>query len=192
MFAQRLYELDRSSPRYPEQLNELLQDEEWVEQLRSLSEDGLVDLIDYLDSVSFISTPIKSCSSSPQILDGLDRTSPPFRESLHVMREIYSPWAILPTTYGMPGKLSLSATELVDEAGFSDIYKKSFDGADFCIKRLRIYTKDDPTMIKWVSSPHNLWPYRHALTSSGGTLQRGCDVEVPRSPEHRALQRCHP
>ena len=86
MFAQRLYELDRSSPRYPEQLNELLQEEEWVEQLRSLSEDGLVDLIDYLDSVSFISTPIKSCSSSPQILDGLDRTSPPFRESLQIGR----------------------------------------------------------------------------------------------------------
>ena len=52
--AQRLYKLDRSSPRFSEQLDELLHDEEWVGRLQPLPEGELVELIDYLDNVGFI------------------------------------------------------------------------------------------------------------------------------------------
>ena len=155
MFAQRLYELDRSSPQFPEQLGELLQDEEWVEHLQPLSEGELVDLIDCLDSVSFISTPTKFCLSSLQILDGLDRMSSPFRDGLRVLRKVCSSQAILPTTYGMPGKFSRSAVVPAASGGFSDVYKESFDGTDVCIKRLRRMDQDDPLKIQRVFRPHN-------------------------------------
>ena len=52
MLTQHLYELNRASTQFPEQLNELLQDEEWVERLQSLPKGELVELIGYLDNVS--------------------------------------------------------------------------------------------------------------------------------------------
>ena len=55
--AQRLYKLDMSSTRFPEQLNELLHDEGWVEHLHLLPKGELVGLIGYLDNVRFVSTP---------------------------------------------------------------------------------------------------------------------------------------
>ena len=62
--AQRLYELDRSAPWFPEQLNELLHDEEWVYHLRLLPRGELAKLIDYLDDVRCISTPTEPYSPS--------------------------------------------------------------------------------------------------------------------------------
>lgn len=52
MLSQRLYELNRSSARFPDQLNQLLQDKRWVEDLQRLPNDELVELIGYLDNVS--------------------------------------------------------------------------------------------------------------------------------------------
>ena len=51
MSAQRLYELDRSSTQFPEQLDELLHDEEWERQLQLLPEDELMELTGHLDDV---------------------------------------------------------------------------------------------------------------------------------------------
>jgi len=55
MPAQRLYELDGSSTRFPEQLDELLHDKEWVKGLELLPEGELMELVDYLDNVRSIS-----------------------------------------------------------------------------------------------------------------------------------------
>jgi len=63
MLAQRLYDLDRRSAQFPEQLNELLRDTRWVEQLQHLPDTELVGLIDYLDGVRSIVTQIKSHSA---------------------------------------------------------------------------------------------------------------------------------
>ena len=163
MFAQRLYELDRSSTYFPEQLDELLQDDEWVGHLQSLPEGELVELIEYLDSVRFIPMPAESCSFPLQTLDGLDHTGSPFREGLHVLQEICSSRVILPATYEVSGELSFSTTEPVTSSVFNDIYKGSLDKVDVCIKRLR--THEDPAEAKQVFHPHNLLLDRHALTS---------------------------
>ena len=57
MLLQRLYELDRSSARFPEELDKLLHDREWVEQLQLLPEGELVESMGYLNDVRLISTP---------------------------------------------------------------------------------------------------------------------------------------
>ena len=65
MLTQRLYELDKLSTQFPEQLNELLKDKEWVGLLQLLPEAELVELVGYLNNVRFNPIPIKPYSSSP-------------------------------------------------------------------------------------------------------------------------------
>ena len=62
-FAQRVRELDRLSYQFPEQLDELLHDQELIATLKLASDNELVALIGYLDNVRFIPTPMRSHSS---------------------------------------------------------------------------------------------------------------------------------
>lgn len=188
--AQHIYELDRLSARFPEQLYKLLWDDEWVEGIQRLPKSKLVELIGYLDNVRPISTPTKSYSSSPQILDGLDHKGPSFEEGLHVLREICSSRAILPPTYNLGGKLSLNTIRQIISLRSTETYKGTLGNADVRIKRLNIKGKDERD-IRQVFHPHNLWLALHALTSLGGTLLEDCGVEAPQSPEHCVLQGCH-
>lgn len=52
MSLQRLYDLDRT---YPEQLDELLHDKQYVDGLRELPERELSQLVDHLNGVGFTS-----------------------------------------------------------------------------------------------------------------------------------------
>jgi len=98
---------------------------------------------------------------------------------------------ILPATYEVSGALSSVTVEAAAFGGFIDVFKGSLGVADVSIKRLRISTTGDGVVVKKVLHPHNIRLDFCALTSIGGTLQGSCDVEAPRSPEHRALQGCH-
>ena len=51
MSVRWLYQLDASSIRFPEQLDELLRDRKWIDQLKTLPEGDLVRLTDRLDHV---------------------------------------------------------------------------------------------------------------------------------------------
>ena len=184
--TQRLYELDRSSAQFPERLDELLQDEGWMKDIQRLSRHRLVELTDHLGNVRLISTPTKSYSSSPQILDGLDRTGPQFKEGLHALRKLCGSRAILPATCLVSGKLSISTTR-IDKCG--EIYKGSLGDTNVCIRRR---VGDFWGNIERVSCPHSIWLDCHALTSFEGTLQGGRDMEVPQSPKYCVLQGCHP
>ena len=187
--TQRLYGLDRSSAQFLERLDELLQDEGWMKDIERLSRHKLVKLIDYLDNVRFISTPTKSCSSSSQILDGLDRTGSQFKEGLHALRKLCGSREIVPTTCLVSGKLSISTTIIVEPGAYGEIRKGSLDDADVCIKNR---PNNLPDSIRKVSCPHNISLDCHALTSFEVSLQGGRDMEVPRSPKYCVLQGCHP
>ena len=191
MLAQRLYGLDRSSTRFPEQLNDLLHDEEWAGQLKLLPEGELTKLIGCLDDVRSIPTSAGSHLSPPQTLDGLDGMGSSFRRCLLLLRKICSSRTVLPATYEVSSALSFNAMEVVARGGFCDVYKETLLIGDVCIKRLRISTTGDQAKVKQVSCPPNLRPGHHALTSFGGALQGGRGVEAPRSPKHCALQGCH-
>lgn len=65
MSAQRLYDLDKSSAQFPEQLDGLLHDNEWVGQLKLLPESDLVKLAGCLSDVWFIQISPVSRSSPP-------------------------------------------------------------------------------------------------------------------------------
>ena len=132
--TQRLYGLNKSSAQFLKQLDELLQDEKWMRGTRRLSQDKLVGLIDCLDNIRLISVPSKSCSSSLQIINGLDRTGSQFREGLHLLRELCSSRATLPTTYLVSGKLSFSRPRMGIPGGYGDRYKGSIGAAGVCIK----------------------------------------------------------
>ena len=54
MASRCLYDLNRSSAQFPDQLYQLLHDEEHVERLVKLPEDELAGLLDYLDDVGFL------------------------------------------------------------------------------------------------------------------------------------------
>ena len=145
--------------------------------------------MNYLDNVRLISTPTKSYSSSPQILDGLDRTGSQFKEGLHVLWELCDLWMILPATYLVPGKLSIS-TARIDKSGvYGEIYKGSLGDADVCIRKSPRYYLG---RIRQVSCHRSIWLDCHALTSFEGTSRGGCDTEVPQSPKYCVLQGCHP
>ena len=51
MSIQRLNELDASSTLFPEQLDKLLRDKEWIDQLKTLPEGDLVELTGHLNGV---------------------------------------------------------------------------------------------------------------------------------------------
>ena len=51
MSAQHLNELDASSTQFPEQLDKLLCDKEWIDQLKTLPKGELVELTGHLNGV---------------------------------------------------------------------------------------------------------------------------------------------
>lgn len=54
MSPQRLYNLDRSSTEFSQQLYELLREKEYVDELQKLPEGELVQLVNYLNSVRYL------------------------------------------------------------------------------------------------------------------------------------------
>ena len=159
---QRLYRLGTSVTWDPERLEKLLRDGRWLDDLWLLQETELAGVVDYLDNVRFInSTLTEFCSSSPQILNGLDHTGSPFKEGLSVLRELCSSRAILPTSYKLPGELSFSTMWPVSSCGSADIYRGTLDEVDVCIKQLRIYI--NVAKFKQVPHSHNLQLDHHIL-----------------------------
>ena len=69
---QQLYKLDRSSPKFHNQLSDLLCGEEYRDSVLNLQSDDLALLVEYLDTVSFQIASVQSCSRR------WCRSSPPF------------------------------------------------------------------------------------------------------------------
>ena len=155
MLAQRLYDLDRTSTRFPEQLSKLLRDREWTGHIQRLPEVELVELLGYIDEVRLISRRTRSYSSPSQILDGLDRMGSPFRDCLHVLREICCSRTVLPPSYEVFSALSFVTAHPVASGSWSDVYRGTLGTADVCIKRLLV-TLDSWARCKQVSYLHSL------------------------------------
>lgn len=157
MLVQRLYDLDRSSIRFPEQLSELMRDVEWVGHLQHLPEGELVGLISYLDEVRFNFIRNRSYSSPPQTLECLNQMGSPFRDCLHILRAVCSSRMVLPPTYEVSGTLSFGALVPAACGEFSNVYRGTLHMADVCIVRLReSLATDHWTTAKQVPHLHNI------------------------------------
>ncbi|KAF9789158.1 kinase-like domain-containing protein [Thelephora terrestris] len=134
MDIQPLYELDKSSPQFPEQLIQLLRNEQWMASLQSSPEGELGKLIGYLDN----------------ILDGLNPAEQPqaFGRCLRTLRKICGSNKILPLTYEISGKLSFNSDYAVAFGGFCDAYTGSLGPDKVCIKRLRVSSTGDQELVK--------------------------------------------
>ena len=151
----RLYELDRSSPGFPEQLGKLLHDEQWIHALRLIPEGELEEPMRYLDNVRFIPTPAEP-TNCPQILDILDPTDLSFRKCLDALQEVCSDRMILPSTYEVSGEISFATSSMAASGSFCDVYQGTLGHAKVAIKRLRIGPQDDEEKVSQVPHPRNV------------------------------------
>lgn len=158
MSLQPLYELDRS---FPDRLDELLHDQKYVEELRGLPEQELLQLVDYLNDVR---SPMPWRSSSPvlQVLVRLDRVGGKSRKCLQVLRRICGSRKVLPTNYELSEKLSPPGQQPTAFGGFCDTYEGTLS-VKVCIKRLKLSATSDQGKIKEVSV--RLTSYQIAIPS---------------------------
>ncbi|KAF9643026.1 kinase-like protein [Thelephora ganbajun] len=115
---QQIYHLDRSSPDFHDQLDNVLHGQEYDQCVPNLEEEDLAWLVNYLDKT----------------LDYLDSSSPAFRKCLRELRSICGTKAILPTSYTLPFDLITVGPIPFASGGFGDVYKETFNAASkiFC------------------------------------------------------------
>jgi hypothetical protein len=141
---QQLNRLNRSSPDFHDQLSNILYGEEYTQCVRSLQNDDLVWLIEYLDKVRRHNALPRTLLQSVQALDGLDPSGNASRKCLRELRSICGTRGILPTSYTLPpDSLSVDPGPFT-QGGYGDVYRGTLNGSRVCIKRMKVYTRDDP------------------------------------------------
>ena len=79
-----------------------------------------------------------------QALDSLDPPGTAFRKCLRELRSICSAGVILPTSYTpLSDFLSIDPDPFAG-GGYGDVYKGTLGDSRVCVKRMRVYTNDDP------------------------------------------------
>jgi hypothetical protein len=140
---QQLHRLDRSSSGFHKQLRDLLDGEDYKQCVSNLQGDDSAWLVDYLDKVRRRIVLPHSPLKPAQILDVLDPTSSSFRKCLHELRHICGTGMIIPASYILPPDLLNIDHYPVASGGSGNVHEGIFNGSKVCIKRARIYSKDD-------------------------------------------------
>lgn len=143
---QQLHRLDGSSSGFHDQLSKVLYGKEYRRCVPTLHGDDSMWLVDYLDKVRrHIALP-HSPLKPTQALGGLDPFSAAFRKCLSELRTICGMRGILPTSYMLSSRLVNITPDPFASGGYGDVYEGTLDGSRICIKRIRVYTGDDPKM----------------------------------------------
>jgi len=185
---QELHSLDRSLSKFHDQLSNILYGEEYMRCLANPQGNDLEWLVDYLDEVhhrvALPCSPIKPA----QALDGLPPSSPAFRKCLRELRGICGTGAILPTSYTLSSRLNVNSDPFAS-GGYGDVYHGKVDGSRVCVKRVRMYTKEDPKKTTKVCYRRFCFPRPPSLTEPTGLLQGSRDVETLETSKHRTPTR---
>jgi len=75
--------------------------------------------------------------------------------------------------------------------GYGDVYKGTLGGAKACIKRVRVYTRDDPKTTMKACCQRFRFPSLPSLMKFTGLLRRGGNVETLETSERPTAPRCH-
>ncbi|KAF9644753.1 kinase-like protein [Thelephora ganbajun] len=125
---QQISHLDTSSPGFRDQLDNALHGGEYRQCVSNLQDDDLVWLVDYLD----------------EVLERLDLSGPLSRRCLRELRGVCGTKGILPTSYKLSTDLLRIDPNPFAVGGFGDVYRGTLNGSSACIKRVRVYIKDNP------------------------------------------------
>jgi len=186
----QLRRLNSFSSEFHDQLCNVLYGREYRQSVQCLQGDDLVWFVEYLNKVRcrnvFPHSPIKSV----QALDSLNPASFAFRECLRELRSICGNNGILPTSYFLSSLLNIDSDPFCS-GGYGDMYEGSLDGSRVCVKRVRVYTKDDPKKAAKVRYRHRCFPCLPSITKLIGFLSRGRNVETLNTPKHPTSPGCH-
>ncbi|KAF9642290.1 hypothetical protein BDM02DRAFT_3273522 [Thelephora ganbajun] len=151
-----------SSSKFHDQASNILYGREYKQWVQGIRGDGVVGLVDYLD----------------RALDTLGPISFAFRECLRELRHICGTRVILPTSYALPPQVLIVGRQPVASGGSGDVYEGPLNDSKVCVKRVRIYSKDNPVdplktfyqeAVVWKHLEHN--NIVHLLGITGTPLQ---------------------
>jgi len=126
-----------------------------------------------------------------QALDVLDPTGPTFLRCQSELRTVCSTWEMLPTSYMIPSTLLNASAKPVSSGNFAEIYEGTLKGSKICVKQARISSKDSSQTALEVHHTTSQFVRSRFLTDPTASLPGGNHVEVPESPKHCSLPRCH-
>ena len=139
----QLRRLDRSSSEFPDQVTDILYGEDYKQWVQTVRDKDLVGLVDYLDKVRCHVPLLHTLLKPLQALDNLDPSDSAFRKCLRELRHVCGTRAILPTLFLLSSQGLTVGHQPVSPTSSGDVYEGSFNGKNVCVKRVRIYSKDD-------------------------------------------------
>jgi hypothetical protein len=98
---------------------------------------------------------------------------------------------ILPTSYVIPSQELSVGHRPVALGGFGDVFKGILNGSGVCVKRVRMYSQDDPQKPQKVRYLDHCLFSLLLLTKLPGPLSRGYLVEAPKTRKHCSFFGCH-
>lgn len=117
--------------------------------LSSLQGSELARVVDFLDKVRTLLPSL--CLVTKQILQALDAipsADEVYRQRLRKLQTICARHTILPSSYAVSGGLARVGDKPVAFGGFADVWEGIHNGRKVCVKALRFYLDDEPTLTK--------------------------------------------
>lgn len=163
LLLRQLDRLDRSSPEFGDQLKNVLYGQEYTQCVPNFEGDDLMWFVEYLSTVRR-HTPLPTLHplKRTQVLDDLDPSGLASRKCLRELRSICGTRMILPASYTLPAHLLHINDDPFVSGGFGDVYEGTLNCSKVCIKRLRVYTVNDPKTFRKVR-------YKHCCLTSSPT-----------------------
>ena len=150
---ERLYSLDTSSPDFLRVLYGLIRHDEDEQYSSSLEGAELARLVDFLDDVRPLSSPLRPVvKQPPQTLSAIPTTDDVFRQCLRKLRAICGCHTTLPSSHVVSGDLAKLGDHPIAYGGFADVWGGTLGGRQVCVKVLRVSLNDDQSLTK-VRSP---------------------------------------
>lgn len=159
----QLHDLDRSSPRYYEQLIDFLRGNEYREVFPTLQNDDVVWLVEFLDSVSLWDISLSLYSEAAQVLVNISDPAADLalQQSLHELGKICGIKELLPKSCTLPD--SLLNVDAPSPSG--RVCAGTLDGSRVRIKRVGVHQMGDPQNVE-------VRTRRHVPTFSDANISR--------------------
>ena len=147
LVLRQLHQLDRSSPGFHDQLCNILRGLEYEKCVRNLQDDDLEWFVEYLGTVRRHVALPRSPLTPAKTLGDLDHSSPAFRRCLSQLRRVCGASGKLPTSCTLSSDHIHIGPSPFASGAYGDVYEGTLDGLKVCVKRVRVYTGDDPEKI---------------------------------------------